>query len=405
MRHSGSNSPLFHFGKSLLPQEETLAIGRKQRSFTIGIPKESVSGENRISLTPEAVEMLVANGHKLLVEKEAGSGASYTDLTYSEAGATICKPGEVYKADIVLKVAPPTEHEIEMMTDGKTIISSFYHTSQTEALLKSLQQKKITAMSFELIKDDMGCYPVVRSMSSIAGSTSILVAAEYLSNLHSGKGVMLGGITGISPTEVVIIGADTAGEYAARAALGLGAAVKIFDQSLQRLTDIQNRLGTRLYTSIFHPQVIEKALRSADVVIGSPVAEEDAFAQQIPTSFIEKMKKGAVIIDLTISNGGSFETSECCTFDNPSFTRHGVIHVCMPDITTHVARTSSIALSNVFVPILLMIGQSSGITAVLKEKKGLRHGVYLFNGILTNFKFGNIYHLPAKDIDLLMAAF
>lgn len=405
MKHLGPNSPLFHFGKSLLPQEETLAIGRKQRSFVIGLPKESAIGENRISLTPEAVEILVANGHKLLVEKAAGSGASYTDLTYSEAGATICSTGEVYKADIVLKVAPPTEAEIDLMAEGKTIISSFYHTGQTENLLKSLQKKKITAISFELIKDDDGCYPVVRSMSSIAGNTSILVAAEYLSNLHSGKGVMLGGITGISPTEVVIIGADTAGEFAARAALGLGCVVKIFDQSLKRLTDIQYRLGTRLYTSIFHPQVLEKSLRSADVVIGTPVTDEDAFAQQIPTSFIEKMKMGAVIIDLTVTSGGSFETTESCPFDKPSFTRHGVIHVCMPDITSQVARTSSIALSNVFVPILLMIGQSSGVTAVLKENKGLRHGVYLFNGILTNFKFGSIYHMPAKDIDLLMAAF
>jgi len=405
MSRSGSISPFYHLGKGLFPQEEKLAVERKQRSVTIGLPKESRVGENRLSLTPEAVELLVANGHNVLVEKEAGVKVNYSDLAFSEMGATICTAGEVYKAEIILKVSPPTLDEIDQIPDGRTLISSFHQTPEMEIVLRALQAKKITALSFELIKDLDVCYPVVRSLSAIAGSTSILVAAEHLSNLHNGKGVMLGGITGISPTEVVIIGADTAGEYAAKAALGLGAVVKIFDQSLKRLTDIQYRIGTRLYTSIFHPQVLEKALKSADVVIGTPVPDEDVFAQLIPESYIEKMKAGSVVIDLTVSMGGTFETTECRPFDRPSFIKHGVIHVCIPDITSRVARTASIALSNVFVPILLDIGQSSGVSKSLKEDKGLRNGVYMYNGILTNVRMGMLYHMPATDINLLMAAF
>lgn len=405
MSRSGSVSPFFQLGKGFLPQEEKLAIEHKQRSVTIGLPKESRPGEKRLSLTPEAAEILVANGHRVLLEKDAGAGVNYTDLAFSEVGATICTTAEVYKAEIILKVSPPSLEEIDIMADGRTLISSFHQLAESESILKALQAKKITALSFELIKDLDGCYPVVRSLSAIAGSTSILVAAEHLSNLYNGKGVMLGGITGISPTEVVIIGADTAGEYAAKAALGLGAMVKIFDPSLRRLTEIQYRVGTRLYTSIFHPQVLEKALKSADVVIGTPVPDEDDSFQQIPESYIEKMKNGAVLVDLTVSMGASFETSECRPFDRPSFVKHGVIHVCMPDITSRVARTASIALSNVFVPILLDIGQSSGISKSLKENKGLRNGVYMFNGILTNTKMGMIYHMPATDINLLMAAF
>ncbi len=405
MSRLGATSPFYQQGKGFLPQEEKLAIEHKQRSVTIGLPKESSVGENRLSLTPEAVEILVANGHKVLLEKDAGAGVNYTDLAFAEVGATICSTSEVYKAEIILKVSPPCLEEIELIADGRTIISSFHQTSEAESILRALQAKKITALNFELIKDLDGCYPVVRSLSAIAGSTSILVAAEHLSNLHNGKGVMLGGITGISPTEVVIIGADTAGEYAAKAALGLGAMVKIFDQSLKRLTDIQYKIGTRLYTSIFHPQVLEKALKSADVVIGSPVPDEDVFTQLIPESFVEKMKNGAVIVDLTVSMGGTFATTECRTFDRPSFVKHGVIHVCMPDITSRVARTASIALSNVFVPILLDIGQSANISTSLKENKGIRNGVYMFNGILTNVKMGMLYHMPATDINLLMAAF
>ena len=405
MTRSGSISPFYQLGKGFSPQEEKLAVEHKLRSITIGLPKESRIGENRLSLTPEAVELLVANGHNVLVEKEAGIKVNYPDLAFSEVGATICTAGEVYKAEIILKVSPPSLEEIELMADGRTVISSFHQTLEAESILRAMQAKKITALSYELIKDLDGCYPVVRSLSAIAGSTSILVAAEHLSNLHNGKGVMLGGITGISPTEVVIIGADTAGEYAAKAALGLGAMVKIFDQSLKRLTDIQYRIGTRLYTSIFHPQVLEKALKSADVVIGTPIPDEEAFAQLIPESYIEKMKNGAVVIDLTVSMGGTFETTECRPFDRPSFVKHGVIHVCMPDITSRVARTASIALSNVFVPILLDIGRSSGISKSLKDDKGLRNGVYMFNGILTNIRMGMFYHMSATDINLLMAAF
>jgi len=242
-------------------------------------------------------------------------------------------------------------------------------------------------------------------MSTIAGSTSVLVAAEYLSNVNKGKGVMLGGISGITPTEVVILGAGTAAEFAARAALGLGATVKIFDNSIKRLMELQNILGQRLYTSIFHPQVLERVLKTADVVIGTLSPEETDQRYIISEDQVMLMKKGSVIIDLSIDKGGCFETSELRNHNSPSFIKHGVIHYCVPNITSRVARTASIAMSNVFAPMLGAIGETGGIKQQLKDDAGLRHGVYVYNGILTNDYLGRLYNLPARDINLLMAAF
>jgi alanine dehydrogenase len=266
-------------------------------------------------------------------------------------------------------------------------------------------QKRITAISYENIRDQDGAFPLVRAMSSIAGSTSILVAAEYLSNVNEGKGVMLGGITGISPTEVIILGAGTAAEFAARAALGLGATVKIFDDSIKKLMELQNILGQRLYTSIFHPQVLERVLKTADVVIGTLNPEETKGRFLITEDLVKKMKKGSVIVDLSIDKGGCIETSELRDHDNPSFIKHDVIHYCVPNITARVARTSSIAMSNVFAPLLSEIGDAGGIKQQLKDDPGLRHGVYIFNGILTNNYLGRLYNIPSRDINLLMAAF
>jgi alanine dehydrogenase len=266
-------------------------------------------------------------------------------------------------------------------------------------------KKRVTAIAFESIRDDDGAYPVVRAMSSIAGSTSILVAAEYLSNVNRGKGVMLGGVSGITPTEVVILGAGTAGEFAARAALGLGANVKIFDDSIKRLMELQDILGQRLYTSIFHKQVLERVLKTADVVIGTILPEETRGIVTITEDQVKLMKKGSVIVDLSIDKGGCFETSETKNHKDPAFEKHGVIHYCVPNITARVARTSSIAMSNVFMPLIGDIAESGSVKQHLKEDSGLRNGVYVYNGILTNQYLGNLYNIPSRDINLLMAAF
>jgi alanine dehydrogenase len=397
----------FAFGKGgLLPQEEMLEVAKKQKKLIIGIPKEDDNIENRVPLTPEAVELLVNNGHEVIIESNTGKSSNYSDNDYSERGGFLMKDKKsVLQADIILKVSPIRHDEIEMLRGQQTLISSLQVINQTEEYIRTLMAKKITALAFENIKDENDCYPVVRSMSSISGTTSVLIAAEYLSNAHGGKGVLLGGITGITPTEVVIIGAGTAAEFAVRAAYGLGALVKVFDNSVNSLVQMQNNLGLRLHTSVFHPQVLEKALKSADVLIGARQSFDDGPRFFVSEQMVQGMKKGSVIVDISISHGGCIETSEYRTQHDPVYTKYGVIHYSIPNLPSRVARTSSIALSNVFLPILLKTAESGGIGQQLKADVHLRHGVYIYNGILTNQFIGSHFGIPSSDIDLLMAAF
>lgn len=397
----------YAFGSTgFMPQEEMLEVGKKAQKLVIGIPKENKKYESRVGLTPEAVEILVNNGHEVLIEKNAGKAANYTDNNYSENGAQIVNnKSDVFQCDIILKIAPPTIEEIELFKNNQVLLSSLHFPSQSEEYIRKLMQKRITAISFEGLKDKENCYPVVRSMSEIAGITSILIASEYLSNVNDGKGVLLGGVSGITPTEVVILGAGTAAEHAARAAIGLGAFIKVFDFSVSKLKSIQTNVASRLFTSVFHPRVMEKHLKSADVVIGAMHLGEKGPQFLITEEMVKKMKKGSVIIDLSIDQGGCIETSECRTHLDPVYTKYGVVHYCVPNIASRVARTASIALSNVFNPILLSIAETGGVQKQLKRDVGLRHGVYIYNGILTNDRIGNHFGIPSKDIELLMAAF
>jgi alanine dehydrogenase len=388
----------------LMPQEETLEVGRKKGQLFIGIPKELSFQENRIALVPDAVALLVNNGHQIVIETNAGKAANFEDKDYSEAGAQIVySPEEVYKADIILKVAPPSPAEIEMMQRKQTLISALQFAVQPANYVKQLIDKKVTAIAYDYIKDRDGIYPIIRAMSEIAGNTSILIAAEYLSNLSIGQGSMFGGITGVSPTDVVILGAGTVGEFATRAALGLGASVKIFDNSVYRLRRLQSDLGMRVFTSLLQPKVVSKALKTADVVIGAIRAPHGRTPCVVSEEMVMEMKYGAVLIDISIDQGGVFETSEITNHTHPVFRKHGVIHYCVPNIASRVSRTASYALSNIFAPILLSIGEEGGIDNMLRRDNGVRHGVYVYSGILTNRFLGETYHLPYKDIDLLMA--
>lgn len=397
----------YTFGRTgFMPQEEMLEIGKKKQKLVIGIPRENKKYESRVGLTPEAVEILVSNGHEILIEKGAGAAANYTDTDYSECGGQIIdnKP-DVYQSDVILKIAPPTIEEIELFKNNQILFSSLNLPSQTEEYIRKLMQKKVIAISFEGLKGRDNCYPVIRSMSEIAGTTSILIAAEYLNNVHDGKGVMLGGITGITPTEVIILGAGTAAESAARAAIGLGAFIKVFDYSISKLRRLQTSLSTRLFTSVFHPRVMEKHLKSADVVVGAMHLVDKGPQYLLTEEMVKGMKKGAVIIDLSIDHGGCIETSVCMNHANPVYKKYDVIHYCVPNIASRVARTASIAISNIFNPLLLSIADSGGVQKQLKDDMGLRHGVYIYNGILTNTRIGDHFGIPSKDIDLLMAAF
>jgi alanine dehydrogenase len=391
---------------SFMPQEELLEKSIQSKKLTIGIPREIEGNEKRVALTPESVNLLVKNDNEVVVQKGAGLGANYSDKDYSEHGALITdSPSRACEADIVIKVAPFTAEELEYLKGNQIVMSFLNVLKLNNDALNKLIRKRVTAIAFEKIKDSDDDFPVIESMSEICGVTSLLIASEYLSNLHGGKGVMLGGITGVTPTEVVIIGANTAGESAARAAIGLGSEVKIFDNSVHKLRKFQSLIGQRLQTSVFHPQVLAKALKSADVLIGAIELENLRPWYYITEDMIRMMKKGSVVIDLSIDRGGCIETTECRALNDPVYEKHGVIHFSAWNLPSRVARTASIALSNIFTPLLQNIADSGGITPFLKNDYGLRNGVYLYNGILTNETLGHKFNIISKDLDLLLSAF
>jgi len=398
-------SGIFH-SNQLIPQEERLEVKQGQKNLVIGVPKEVAFFENRIPLDPDAVSLLVQHGHQVMIETDAGKAAHFPDNEYSEMGAEIVyDTHKIFAADIILKIAPPTLEEIDMMGHKQTLISSIHSSGISEEYFKRLLVKRITAMAVEYVQDKAGTFPVVRAMSEIAGNTSMLVAAEYMSNPEYGRGKMLGGFSGISPTEVVILGAGTVGEYATRAALGMGAFVKIFDNSVYKLRRLQNNLNTRVYTSMFQPRVLMNALRTADVVIGAIHTAYGRTPVVVDEEMVQQMKPGAVIIDVSIDQGGCFETSVPTDHRNPVFKKYGVTHYCVPNIASKVPHTASNALSNFLSPIILRFGEQGGVEKVLHTDYGIRQGVYLYNGIATNKFLCDSFHLPFQDINLLMAAF
>jgi len=396
-----------NFGNSdLMPKEEHLETAVRFRRISIGIPGDTKDDEKRVALTPEAVNLLVENDIEVIVQKGSGIGANYTDKDYSENGAIITdSPARVYGSDVVMKVAPFVSKDTDYLKGNQVVMSYLNVLKLSEETLAKLIRKKVTAIAFEKIRDINGVMPVIESMSEISGVTSILLASDYLSNHHGGKGVMLGGITGVTPTEVIILGANTAGEYAARAALGLGSQVKIFDSSLQRLKKFEIMIGQRLQTSVFHPQVLKKALKSADVLIGAIELEDLRPWYYVTEDMVRTMKKGSVIIDLSIDRGGCIETTECRALRDPVYEKHGVIHFSAWNLPSRVARTASIALSNIFAPLLQNMADSGGITHLLKNDPGVRNGAYLYNGILTNETLGQKFGVLSKDLDLLLSAF
>lgn len=389
----------------LNPQEEVLEVHRKKKKYSIGIPCETSMQEGRIPLAPLAVESLVESGHTVLIQRGAGKHAHFTDEKYAQYGAKICDTAEeIFQSDIVIKIAPYTLKEVEMMHANQIVFSNLHSGVHDKAFFAKLIQKRVVAIAYDLLKDEQDCFPIVRSMSEIAGRSSILIASEYLSNVNDGKGEMLGGMIGVSPSEIVILGAGTAGEYAARTALGLGAQVKVFDRSVHRLTRIVNSLNYQVCTSILQPQVLERSLKTADVVIGAMRTINSNSNGIISEEMVTKMKRHSVIVDISIDQGGCFETSKATNHKEPTFTKHGVIHYCVPNIAARVARTASYAISNILSPVLLEMGGFGDITSYLKTHKGSRHGVYVYNGILTNQNIGNRFDMYSRDINLIISA-
>ncbi len=387
------------------PQESMLEVKNKKNKLYIGIPKEVSFQENRIPLTPLSVALLINNGHEVMLESNAGQAANFSDKDYSEQGAHIVfDTKKVYEADIIIKIAPPTDEEIAMMKPGQTLISALQLATLKADCLHALMQKKITALCFEHLRDEGGSLSVVRAMSEIVGATSILIAAEYISNIFDGKGLMLGGITGVPPTEIVIIGAGTVGEYAARTAIALGAEVTVFDPSIYKLRRLQNNIGSRVFTSVVQPIVLEKAITTCDVAIGAIRTEDGRSPCIVSEATVSRMKPNSVIIDVSIDQGGCFETSEVTNHTHPVFRKFDVIHYCVPNIASRVARTATYALTNIFSPILLDIGEHGSLKDMIWQKAGLRESVYIYKGQLTSKYLGERFSIPSKDLDLLIVS-
>ncbi|ACT96162.1 alanine dehydrogenase [Dyadobacter fermentans] len=389
----------------LYPQESLMAVRKDQNSLHIGLPREVSLQENRIALTPDAVGILVRNGHEVWVEKDAGKGANLSDHEYSEAGAKIVhSPKEVYQANVILKVEPLVEEEFGYVKAGTTVISALNLPSLEKQYFEKLNELKITGIGYELIEDKVGGKPIIRAMGEIAGSTVLLIAAEYLSTPNGGRGVILGGITGVPPTKIVILGAGTVAEFATRAALSLGADVKVFDKHIYRLQRLKYSIGQNLYTSIIDSETLAEAIGRADVVIGTMRAENGLSPMVVTREMVSQMKPGSVIIDVSIDQGGSFETSRMTTHKNPTFKYNEVIHYCVPNIPSRVAHTASTALSNVFLPFLLQTGTIGGIEEMIYANRWFMKGVYCHKGTLTNSHIARSFNMRYKDLTLLLAA-
>ena len=397
------DQPSSPFSKQqLLPQEEMLEVIKQKNELFIGIPKENLFQEKRICLTPDAVNAITAHGHRVMIESGAGEGANYSDIDYTNAGAEIVRDTKkVFSCPLILKVEPPTLHEIELLNPQTTVISALQIKTQSKQYFEAMAKKRITAIAFEYIRDDDGKYPAVRSLSEIAGISSILIAAELMAATNKGNGLMFGNISGVPPVEVVILGAGTVGEFAARSALGLGANIKVFDNSITKLRNIQTSLNQTVYTSTIQPKNLLKALKRCDVAIGA-VRGKDRSPTIVSSSMVENMKKGAVIIDVSIDMGGCFETSEITTHNKPVIEKFGVLHYGVPNIPARYPRTSSISISNIFTPYLLKLGEDGGLENSLRFDKGLRNGLYMYRGILTNKSVGDWFGLNFSDINFLI---
>ncbi len=390
---------------SLYPQEKLLKVKRGNKSLRICIPNEVSLQENRVALTPAACGILVNNDQEVCVEQSAGQHSNFRDTDYSETGAQILYSNkEIFEGDVIVKVEPPTLEEIELMQPGSTVMSAIQLGNADTPYFEALRRKKITAVGFEMIEDKVRGLPIVNAMSEIAGSLVVPIAAELLSSVNEGRGIILGGITGVPPTRVVILGAGTVAEYAARAAFGLGAEVRIFDNEIYKLRRIKHKLGNQAFTSTIDTVTLGQSLKSADVVIGAVRAEKGKARCVLTEEMVAAMKPGSVIIDVSIDQGGCIATSKITSHNKPTFKAYDVIHYCVPNIASRAGRTATTALSNILTPILLKIADAGGIDEMIYSHKWFNAGVYAYKGSITNLNIAKRYNLPFKDLSLLLAA-
>lgn len=391
--------------KEFQTQAETLALYKAKSSLKIGIPKETMLMENRVALVPASVTNLVARGHHIVVEAEAGKKSHYSDRDFAEAGAEILHDTKsVFDCDILLKVAPPSAEELQYFHPNQVLISPLHLPVISQEYIQTLRKKRVTAIAMEYLQADDGTFPLVRIMSEIAGISVVQTAAELLSNPIHGKGLLLGGISGVPPAKVVILGAGVVAEYATRAALSLGASVRIFDDNIHKLIRIQNRMGRQLYTSSLNPVTLTQQLMTADVVIGAVHSKTGRTPLLVSEEMVMQMKPGSIIIDVSIDQGGCIETSQVTTHDNPTRIVHGVLHYGVPNIPSKVARTASIGVSNIITTILQQAGDTGSIEQLIYQHKGLRNGIYTYKGCLTNEYLSQRFTIKYTPMELLLTS-
>jgi alanine dehydrogenase len=386
--------------------EKTVMRNKGQVSLKIGLPRERTNDETRICLTPSGASILVANGHEVFVEAKAGEQAHFSDQAYADAGAQIAHGArELYqRSEVIAKVAPPDKEEIAMMRDQAILISALHLGSANERMYHQLYDKNITGIGFEFIQDADGSYPIVRMLHEITGSLAIQIASHYLESFHEGQGILLGGISGVPPATVVILGAGIIGEYAARTALGYGAQVFVLDNNLTALRHLENALDRRIVTAMANQQYLSNSLKFADVVIGAVMEEGDKAPCWVTEPMVAQMKAGSVIVDTVIDQGGCLSTSRATTHSNPTYRMHDVVHYCVPNMPARVARTGTYALNNVLVPYLMDIGDAGGIHGALWTSIALRNGTYLYKKHLAKKMLHQMVKLPYRDIEMLIAS-
>lgn len=385
---------------------ETLMVSNKDRKLKIGVPKETILSERRVSLVPNSIRTLVGYGYEVIVESGAGLKSNFTDLNYSEAGAEVTNSREeVFKSQVLVKIAPPTVEELDLMQSEQILISPLQLPVLQDDYLEKIKSKRINAFAMEYLQSDDGNYPIVKIMSEIAGSCAVLTAAEYLTNNYdNGRGVLLGGISGVPPAKIVILGAGVVAESAIKVAMGLGASIRVFDNDVTKLMRLQNAVGRHLHTSSINPVYLAYQLTSADVVIGAIHSKNGRAPILVTEDMVANMKEGAVIIDVSIDQGGCVETSEMTTLDKPSFIKHGVIHYCVPNIASKVSRTASVAVSNIITPLLLKMGSAHSMDQLLYDHKGIRHGCYAYKSFITNEYLSRRFGIKYTSLELLLTS-
>lgn len=386
--------------------EKRLIKSESKISLKIGVPKEVSNDERRVCLTPGGVSVLTSNGHEVYIEQDAGEEANFTDQQYAEAGAEMAYNIEdvFKKSDMILKVAPPTESELDLLEQNHILLSALHFGNANEDYLKTLIDKNVTAIGFEFIQSDDKEFPIVRMMHEITGSMSVQIGSHYLEKSEGGQGIMLGGISGIPPATVVILGAGITAEYAARTALGYGAQVFVMDNDLAKLRHLENALDRRIITATASYQYLSSALNYADVLIGAALFEGERAPILVSEPMVAGMKSGSVIVDTVIDQGGCIATSRPTTHSNPTYLEHDVIHYCVPNIPSNVARTATYALNNVIVPYLLAIGDAGGIQECLWTNTALRNGTYVYKKHLTKKSLSKIFDMPYREIEMLIAS-